>query len=91
MEQKELFSKDQLLKLILPLVVEQLLAVTVGMADMIMVSSAGEAAVSGISLVNTIIHNGRHEKWNNRFHQHFTNHQNWCNDGRLFVLFYVSS
>lgn len=54
MEQKELFSKDQLVKLILPLVVEQLLAVTVGMADMIMVSGAGEAAVSGISLVNTI-------------------------------------
>lgn len=54
MEQKELFSRNQLLKLILPLVVEQLLAVTVGMADMIMVSGAGEAAVSGISLVNTI-------------------------------------
>lgn len=54
MQQKELFSKEQLLKLILPLVVEQLLAVTVGMADMIMVSGAGEAAVSGISLVNTI-------------------------------------
>ncbi len=54
MEQTELFTKDKLLKLILPLVVEQLLAVTVGMADMIMVSGAGEAAVSGISLVNTI-------------------------------------
>ena len=54
MEQKELFSRNQLLKLILPLVVEQLLAVTVGMADMIMVSGAGEAAISGISLVNTI-------------------------------------
>lgn len=49
-----MFSRDKLLKLILPLVVEQLLAVTVGMADMIMVSGAGEAAVSGISLVNTI-------------------------------------
>lgn len=49
-----LFSREKLLKLILPLVVEQLLAVTVGMADMIMVSDAGEAAVSGISLVNTI-------------------------------------
>ena len=54
MEQKELFSREKLLKLILPLVVEQLLSVTVGMADMIMVSGAGEAAVSGISLVNTI-------------------------------------
>ncbi|MCM1090529.1 MAG: MATE family efflux transporter [Butyrivibrio sp.] len=54
MEKEELFSRDKLLKLILPLVVEQILAVTVGMADMIMVSGAGEAAVSGISLVNTI-------------------------------------
>ncbi len=54
MEQTELFSREKLLKLILPLVVEQLLSVTVGMADMIMVSGAGEAAVSGISLVNTI-------------------------------------
>ena len=51
---EELFSREKLLRLILPLVVEQLLAVTVGMADMIMVSGAGEAAVSGISLVNTI-------------------------------------
>lgn len=54
MEKKGLFSGAALLKLILPLVVEQLLAVTVGMADMIMVSGAGEAGVSGISLVNTI-------------------------------------
>lgn len=49
-----MFSRQQLLRLILPLVVEQLLSVLVGMADMIMVSGAGEAAVSGISLVNTI-------------------------------------
>lgn len=54
MAEPVMFSRDKLLKLILPLVVEQLLAVTVGMADMIMVSGAGEAAVSGISLVNTI-------------------------------------
>lgn len=54
MEKEVLFSKEQLMKLILPLVVEQLLAVTVGMADMIMVSGAGESAVSGVSLVNTI-------------------------------------
>lgn len=54
MEQTELFSKNKLVRLILPLVMEQLLSVTVGMADMIMVAGAGEAAVSGISLVNTI-------------------------------------
>lgn len=48
------FDRKQLVKLCLPLIVEQILAVTVGMADMIMVSGAGEAAVSGVSLVNTI-------------------------------------
>lgn len=40
--------------LIGPLVIEQILSVSVGMADMIMVSGAGETAVSGVSLVNTI-------------------------------------
>lgn len=48
------FSTSYLIKLVLPLVIEQILAVTVGMADMIMVSGAGESAVSGVSLVNTI-------------------------------------
>ena len=49
-----LFDRRRLIRLIVPLVVEQVLAVTVGMADMVMASGAGEAAVSGISLVNTI-------------------------------------
>lgn len=49
-----MFTNQDLRKLIFPLVVEQLLAVTVGMADTMMVSSVGEEAVSGISLVNTI-------------------------------------
>ncbi|MCR5188219.1 MAG: MATE family efflux transporter [Treponema sp.] len=48
------FDRKFLIKLVLPLVIEQILAVTVGMADMIMVSGAGETAVSGVSLVNTI-------------------------------------
>ena len=48
------FDRKFLLKLVIPLVIEQILAVTVGMADMIMVSGAGETAVSGVSLVNTI-------------------------------------
>ena len=33
---------------------EQVLAITVGLADTIMVSSCGEAAVSGVSLVDMI-------------------------------------
>ena len=46
------FDNKTLLALILPLVVEQLLAVLVGMADSIMIASVGEAAVSGVSLVD---------------------------------------
>ena len=53
-EMKVIFNRKYLIKLVLPLVVEQILAVTVGMADMIMVSGAGDTAVSGVSLVNTI-------------------------------------
>lgn len=49
-----LYSNSDLKKLILPLVLEQTLAITVGMADSIMVSSVGEAAISGVSLVDMI-------------------------------------
>lgn len=38
--------------MIIPLVLEQTLAITVGMADTMMISSVGEAAVSGVSLVD---------------------------------------
>lgn len=49
-----LYTNKDLKKLIIPLVFEQLLAILVGMIDVIMVASAGEAAVSGVSLVDTI-------------------------------------
>ncbi len=49
-----LFSTRALLALIGPLLVEQTLAVTVGMADTVMVSRVGEAAISGVSLVDMI-------------------------------------
>ena len=49
-----MFPRKALLRLIIPLVIEQLLAVTIGMADTVMVTSTGEAAVSGISLVDSI-------------------------------------
>ncbi len=48
------FDRRFLIKLVMPLIIEQVLAVSVGMADMIMVSGTGETAVSGVSLVNTI-------------------------------------
>lgn len=49
-----MFSRNDLLKLMLPLIVEQILAVLVGMVDVVMVASVGEAAVSGVSLVDSI-------------------------------------
>ena len=51
---KYLFTNKELRKLILPLILEQALAITVGMADTMMISSVGEASVSGVSLVDMI-------------------------------------
>ena len=51
-EERKIFSNHDLKGLILPLFLEQLLEVLVGVADTFMVSYAGEAAVSGVSLVN---------------------------------------
>ena len=53
-ESAAMFSNADLKRLIFPLVIEQALALTVGMADVMMVSYAGEAAVSGVSLVDMI-------------------------------------
>ncbi len=47
-----IFTNKDLKKLIVPLIMEQALAITVGMADTMMISSVGEAAVSGVSLVD---------------------------------------
>lgn len=49
-----MFSNAQLRRLIIPLLIEQLLVMLVGMADTIMVSAAGEAAISGVSIVNDV-------------------------------------
>lgn len=49
-----LFDNRALKHLIAPLIIEQILAVTVGMVDTMMVSSVGEAATSGVSLVDMI-------------------------------------
>lgn len=51
-DDRKIFSDHDLKVLILPLFLEQLLEVLVGVSDTFMVSYAGEAAVSGVSLVN---------------------------------------
>ena len=48
------FSNQALKQLVIPLVIEQILAMLVGMTDTLMVSSAGEAAVSGVALVDMV-------------------------------------
>ena len=48
------FTNRQLVALIGPLLLEQLLAITVGLADSLMVSTVGEAAISAVSLVDSI-------------------------------------
>lgn len=52
--QGTIYSNADLKKLILPLIMEQLLAILVGMLDTVMISGVGEAAVSGVSLVDNI-------------------------------------
>lgn len=52
-KENHIFTKRNLINLIIPLIIEQFLAVLVGMADSIMVASVGESAVSAVSLVDS--------------------------------------
>ena len=54
MEKKHMFSNRDLRKLLIPLVVEQILNSLMGTADSIMVSNVGPAAISAVSLVDSI-------------------------------------
>lgn len=49
-----MFSNKDLRKLLIPLIIEQVLTSLVGIADTMMVSNVGSAAVSGVSLVDSI-------------------------------------
>lgn len=49
-----MFTNQDLKKMIVPLVAEQILLMLVGMADTMMISYAGEAAISGVSLVDMV-------------------------------------
>ena len=51
-ETRKLFSDQDIIRLIIPLFLEQLLIMLVGIADTMMISYAGDTAVSGVSLVN---------------------------------------
>ncbi|GMA97277.1 MATE family efflux transporter [Pelosinus sp. IPA-1] len=52
---KKLFTNQDLYKLFLPVIVEQFLEYLVGLVDSIMVAHVGEAAVSGVSLVDFVM------------------------------------
>ena len=53
-KEKHLFSTKELFALLIPLALEQLLTIAIGMADTIMVSSYSESAVSAVSSVDLI-------------------------------------
>ncbi|MFQ9892699.1 MAG: MATE family efflux transporter, partial [Emergencia sp.] len=49
-----MFSNQDIKRLLAPLVIEQILAMMVGMTDTLMVSAVGEHAVSGVALVDMV-------------------------------------
>lgn len=49
-----MFTPSELRRLMIPLMLEQLLAMLVGVAATVMITRVGEAAVSGVSLVDTL-------------------------------------
>ena len=63
--ERQFFSDGVLKAMIVPLLIEQLLQLVVGIADTMMVSYAGEATVSGVSLdtmIYTVFNRQRHRR-----------------------------
>ena len=54
MEQKHMFTNKMIADLLIPVVLEQLLNSIMGTADTMMVSNVGSAAISAVSLVDSI-------------------------------------
>lgn len=51
---EKMFSNRDLKKLIIPLIIEQVLMMLVGIVDTMMISTAGEASISGVALVDMV-------------------------------------
>ena len=49
-----LFTNKDLVKIVIPMMLQNILATVVGMIDSVMVAGIGEAAVSGVSLINSL-------------------------------------
>lgn len=53
-DSKMLFSRRDLIRIVLPLALQGILSVAIGMVDSMMVSNKGEAAFAGVSLVGSL-------------------------------------
>ena len=53
-ESNHLYTNTDLCKLLVPIIVEQLLSCLMGTVDTMMVSNVGSAAISAVSLVDSI-------------------------------------
>jgi len=54
LKQEGLFTNKNIFNLLIPILIEQIMIVAIGIADTIMVAYVGETAVAGISLITTV-------------------------------------
>jgi len=53
LNQEGMFTNRMIVNLLIPILIEQIMIVAIGIADTIMVAYVGETAVAGISLITT--------------------------------------